>query len=582
MADRAPIRGAPIRGAPIQGARRSRVSAALGGMSIRWRLTATYVALVGAIVLALSIVLYGQLERFVVDDATRRITAEVTRLASQDVPAPKPGKPAEKDLAKFGRDLVRALAGRDHNVAVVDATGSLVAASELLPDGPAWPTPSSSELAAATTDHEGPMVVAVANIRLDADGRPRLLLVIEPVRDGAGTVVAAAAVATSLESADSTLDQLRLFLLLGLLVSVALGIGLGLPITRVLLRPLERVVRTADRIAAGDRALRVGAHDDRTETGRLAVAFDRMVDQLEAGVSAQRRFVADASHELRSPLAALRGMVEVLLLGIDEGDPAAVQRVLAAMHREIDRLARLAADLLLLSQFEDGDQRVPLISTEFGAGEVAREVVEELGAGLAERRVSIEAPAEVRIAGDRDRVKQVLLNLVENAARHTDPGGAILIAAAPDGEFIRVTVRDDGDGLPAEALTRVFDRFYRADGARARDTNGGRAAPDTAPGTTPDTAPGTTPDAAPGTNAGPAMNAGPATPGGAGLGLAIVRAIVEAHGGRVTADSPGPGGGAIFSAWLPRASAGSGASVPPSSANLQESTVGPSDTGPTV
>ncbi len=280
----------------------------------------------------------------------------------------------------------------------------------------------------------------------------------------------------------------------------------------------------------------MGAADAPTEIARLGVAFDTMVDRLEASAEAQRRFVADASHELRTPLAALGGMTEMLLLGIDQGDEAAVERILTAMNREIGRLGRLAADLLLLSQLEDRGGRLPLAIGEVPLAEVAAEVAAELASITEGRRVSVDIAPGLVVTGDRDRLKQVLLNLVENAARHTESGGSIVIAAAtePDGTAVRIAVTDDGTGLAADDVDRIFDRFFRADQARVQAGGGG----------------------------------------GAGLGLSIVRAIAEAHGGRAEASSPGLGQGSTIGVLIPATPIPDtmrGVLAPPSG-SLQEST----------
>jgi two-component system OmpR family sensor kinase len=520
----------------------------LSSLSIRWRLIATYVAVVVAIVLVLGLALYRGLESFLLDDVAARTLADVQRVVARELdkkpgrdpqatPASKPtkkpgpgatGSPGSPSPAtargavqKLGRTLVTEVGGRDTSVVVLWPDRSIIAESALIPDIAPWPVPTLDELDAAIASGQTVR-------RVDGGREPRAMLLVDTIRGDDGTVLAVTAVATSLEGGDGALAQLRLALVLGLLAAIVLGVGLGLPITRIALRPLDRVVGAAQRITAGDRGARVGAADVPTEIGRLGVAFDTMVDRLEASTEAQRRFVADASHELRTPLAALGGMTEMLLLGIDQGDEAAVERVLTAMNREIGRLGRLAGDLLLLSQLEDHGGRPPLVMSEVSIAEVAGEVANELDGVLVGRRVSLDVPPGFVVAGDRDRLKQVLLNLVDNAAAHTDMGGSVVVTAAREAgtgdgaaAVVRISVTDDGTGLDSANVDRIFDRFFRADHARVRA-------------------------------------------GGAGLGLSIVRAIVEAHGGRVEASSRGPGLGTTVSAIIPAAAARS-------SGNHQES-----------
>jgi two-component system OmpR family sensor kinase len=531
------------------------VARSFSSLSIRWRLTATYVALVVAIALVLGFALYRGLEAFLLDDAAARATADVQRVVARELgkkpgkdpgatPAARPTKkpapgatgatgttgpagapvasggasgsaaapPAHGTIDKLGRTLVTEIGGRDTSVVVLWPDRSLIAASAPIPDVAPWPVPSAGELDAAMT---GGATVR----RVDGGREPRAMLLVDTIRADDGTVLAITVVATSLEGGDSTLAQLRLALILALVAAVVLGVALGLPITRISLRPLDRVVAAAQRITAGDRGVRVGAADVPSEIGRLGVAFDTMVERLEASAEAQRRFVADASHELRTPLAALGGMTEVLLLGIDQGDEAAVERVLTAMNREIARLGRLAGELLALSRLEDPGGRLPLLISSVPIAEVATEVVAELGGVLDGRRTLVDVPPDLVVGADRDRLKQVLVNLLENAARHTERGGSVVITAAreaTDGDgaagAVRMSVTDDGTGLTEADADRIFDRFFRADQARGSG-------------------------------------------GGAGLGLSIVRAIAEAHGGRAEASSPGLGLGATVSVVIPDAAA---------------------------
>ena len=535
----------------------------LSGISIRWKLTIAYVVLVTGIVAVLGIALYRGLESFLLDDVGSRMSAGVERVATRDLtrpalsrdPAatPRPIRdPRRSDVRRVARDMVSELSGRDTAVVVMWPDGSVIQASTAIPDVPAWPVASSADLAAAAN--------ATAPVRrVDATRDPRALLTVEGIRTVDGELIALTSIATTLEGGDSALGQLRTALVVGLLAAVLLGVLLGLPLTRILLRPLDRVVETARRISAGDRTVRVGGSvDDRTEIGRLGVAFDTMVDRLEASADIQRRFVADASHELRTPLAALSGMTEMLLLGIDQGDQAAVDRVLTAMHREIARLGRLAADMLLLSQLEDGEagagERLALARDAVPVADLFDDVVQTMAPITAGRQVRATVEPGLTVPGDRDRLKQVLVNLVENAARHTAAGGSITLTASARDGWVDLAVADDGDGLAPGEAERIFDRFYRADAARTRASGTGE--------------------------------------GGAGLGLAIVRAIADAHGGRVLAVSPGAGLGTTITVWLPAAvppgdDVPEGAAVPeaaepwranaPSSGNLQESPGQPTD-----
>jgi two-component system OmpR family sensor kinase len=315
--------------------------------------------------------------------------------------------------------------------------------------------------------------------------------------------------AASLDAADDILGQLRLYLLLGIIAGTIIGVPAGLLLTRAVLKPLGRMARTADAIAAGDTSRRLHLPQGSNEVARLGGAFDQMMDRLDANLEAQRRFVADASHEIRTPLTSLEGLSEMLLIGADKGDTHVVQRTLRSMHGELGRLRRLVADLLTLSRL---DSATPLAFSSVDLCAVLTEVSEQM-APVAERkgaRISVECAPGLSAHADPDRLKQVMLNLVDNAIRYSPPEGTVCLRGEPGASpgLVHLQVSDQGPGIPVANLPHIFDRFYRGDASRARVT------------------------------------------GNAGLGLSIARAIVEAHGGTIAVQSA-PGEGATFTVTLP-------------------------------
>jgi signal transduction histidine kinase len=290
---------------------------------------------------------------------------------------------------------------------------------------------------------------------------------------------------------------------------------IGYLLARRLAARLERLGEGAEALASGDLSHRVeeGQPD---EVGQLARRFNRMADRLAATVAeletalrTKRELVANASHELRTPLASIRGHVESLLM-----QPDAIERTeyLAVIQRETEHLSRLVDDLFLLSTADSGALRLDL--EPVALGDVVEEVAGSIGPiARRERRVTlttIVAPDLGPALADRHRVVQVLGNLVRNALRHTPEGGLIAVRAERQDGLAAVTVEDTGEGIPPEQLARVFERFYRGDDARDRAS------------------------------------------GGAGLGLAIVRELVEAMGGEVSAESV-HGQGSRFTFRLPLA-----------------------------
>ena len=332
----------------------------------------------------------------------------------------------------------------------------------------------------------------------------------------------ALAVASSLEGVDAAVHKVRTLMLLAgppLLLVVAAG---GWLLARKALRPVARVTEQADRIEVDRLDERVPVPRTSDEVAHLAETVNRMLDRLHRGVEERRRLVADASHELRTPLAVMRSELDVALAYDDLQPEAAL--VLASAREEVERMTRIVENLLTLARVDEG--RLELLKRPFELGDVADEVAAELGPIAADKGVSVEASGErAEVIADRERVRQVVANLVHNAVKYSPPGGEVRIVTWVAGGEAGVHVEDSGTGIPADALEHVFDRFYRVDSARVRDT------------------------------------------GGSGLGLAICREIAVAHGGRVWAESE-EGRGSRFSLALP----GAPGAEAPSGAPLRSAT----------
>jgi two-component system, OmpR family, sensor kinase len=340
----------------------------------------------------------------------------------------------------------------------------------------------------------------------DGGGRYRVRVSVDP---GSSTMLVAA---TPLTDVDATLQRLLwIELLVTVLVLVALT-ALGLWVIKLGLRPLDAIGSTAAAIGAGDLSRRVERAEPRTEVGRLGLALNGMLGQIESAFAAReeserklRRFVADASHELRTPLAAVRAYAELFTRGADRR-PADLARSMEGIARESERMSLLVNDLLLLARLDEGR---PLRRDPVDLDEVVEEAVETALAVEPDRPIELER-SSARVIGDRDRLRQIVDNLLANVRAHTPAGSPVRVrVASVDGTAV-VRVQDSGPGLTSEETNRVFERFYRADRSRSRAS------------------------------------------GGAGLGLSIVSAVTEAHGGSVGAHSE-LGRGATFSIRLPLA-----------------------------
>jgi two-component system OmpR family sensor kinase len=316
--------------------------------------------------------------------------------------------------------------------------------------------------------------------------------------------------ATSLREVDGTLHRLLVIeLLVTASVLAALAL-LGLWVVRASLRPLEAIGETAARIAAGDLTQRVERVDHRTEVGRLGLALNAMLTQIESAFNAReaserrlRRFVADASHELRTPLAAVRAYAELFTRGAADR-PADLARSMTGITRESERMSLLVDDLLLLARLDEGR---PLERHPVELADVVSEAVETARTVEPERPIEVELDSAV-VLGDRDRLRQVVDNLLANVRAHTPPGTPAHVTLSRSDGNATVVVSDSGPGLSADQVEHVFERFYRTDASRTRAS------------------------------------------GGVGLGLSIAAAVTEAHGGSVSATSQ-PGEGASFRIELP-------------------------------
>lgn len=417
-------------------------------------------------------------------------------------------------------DLSRFLTTRDTAARTTDAMGNPIG------NGPA--ITGATTVSAPLLDPGVYQAVAVSNqersLRYETANGPVLIELVPLVRETVmpPQTVGVLELSTSLKGVDAFLGRLRLLMVIGTLLAVLVTVTLTVLLVAGLLRPLTRMASTSRAIATGDLSRRVPVPRGDDELGRLARAFNEMVSRLESTFATQRRFIADASHELRSPLGALSGSIEMLQFGADTADPAARARLLRLMNSEAVRMSRLVDDLLTLTRFDANPlgtlRRAPVNLTTLVA-----EIADETRIFAPDRVVRFDAApdGDIAVEGDADRLRQAILNLCANARAYTPPGGTITLgvqrgtgSSSGEGQDAIITVADTGEGIAAADLPRVWDRFYRADPARARQ----------------------------------------AGQGGMGLGLAIVYAIFEAHGGTATIDSV-PGEGTTVTLSLPNASA---------------------------
>ena len=365
----------------------------------------------------------------------------------------------------------------DRLVQVVDPEGEVVAASEGEPPSP---------IAGADDDH--------AEVRIDG---VTYVTAVEDI-DGGSYVVTG----RSTESAEETLTTVGVLLVIAVpvlvgVVALTAWVGVGRALS-----PVERMRRQVDGVTAATLAGRIDEPDTGDEIARLARTLNDMLDRLDTAQEQQRRFVSDASHELKSPLAAIRQYAEVAR---DHPDRISGRELSEAVIEEGERLDRLVQGMLVLAQVDEGVLRVDAVDVDLDdlLFEEARRV-RETGAVV----VDISGVSAVRVHGDLGLLRQLVRNLVDNAVRHARHRVTVTLHAAAEasggpGTSAELRVGDDGDGIPPRERSRVFERFVRLDAARARDT------------------------------------------GGSGLGLSIVQGIAEAHGGTVRVDESASGGASL-------------------------------------
>ena len=309
---------------------------------------------------------------------------------------------------------------------------------------------------------------------------------------------------TPLTQVEQVLSRQRRMIGLGVLVALGLGILGEWWLIRSALAPVGRVIETIQRIAGGDLRQRVQLPHAGDEVGQLAAAFNHMASNIETAFASQSRFVSAAAHELRTPLTALAGSLEVLQRG-SQDDPAAARLLLQGMHREVTRLNRLTDQLLTLTRL-DAPEPIHRQSVELPA--FLEEVILQAHFLIRERQFRIERGPTIRLLADPDLFTQVLLNLIDNAVQHTAPQGVLELGWQAVGSEVRLWISDQGEGIAPDDLPHIFEAFYRGDRSRSRRQ------------------------------------------GGTGLGLAIVQTIVQAHGGKIEADSQ-LGRGTRFTITLP-------------------------------
>ncbi len=469
-------------------------------MSIRLRLALWYGGLTGLVLILVALATYATHTRAHYDDLDRSIVQAIEHLAEEYEAAPSEAEHAELLENPTAPDVI---------VRAYHADGSLLSGPDASDVAPAIDprsivtSPSDSPLDPVARLAPALVDVQAGTGALDVvtgeGGRWRVYVL--PVGDGEDYLVALA----PLERLDASVRRFR-WLVCGLtLAGAAVTLLAGFLLAGRALRPVAVLTATAQRIARSRKLdERVPVHANQDELGRLTTTVNAMLASLEQASDAQQRFVSDASHELRAPLTIIQANLD-LLERMSELPAEERAEILGEASRETHRLSQLVGDLLALARADAG---IVLQRRRVELDRILLDVVADARYLARGQRLEIDALEPVILMGDPDRLRQLLLALLDNAVKYTPASGRIAVALVKNSTHARLTVTDDGVGIPAADLPHVFDRFYRADPARSRD------------------------------------------PGGTGLGLPIARWIVEQHGGDITVTSE-PGSGTQVRIQLP-------------------------------
>jgi signal transduction histidine kinase len=459
--------------------------------SLRSRLFITYFIVSGSALLlvAISLVLFLIRNPVVEGLEYRLLNFWVDRYANQEA-----ARLLETPQARQSGVLERMDQVSRARVILLDKDGEILADSR--PDAPSLPTTILGKIIAGDATSQG---------RYFLHGSGQWLYVSKSLP--AGNCLILSSPRPALRSLGLFSDELLTPVLQAGAAALVLSVILAWLMARWVAAPLGRTAQAARAVAAGDYNQQLEPQGP-AEAESMALAFNEMIDRVQAGRQAQRDFVANVSHELKTPLTSIQGFAQAIMDGTAD-DTQSVQHAARVIYDESDRLRRLVEDLLDLARLDAGQVMFERQPVEL-AGLVGA-VVERMSVRAAERAVRIEnlltnLPS---IIGDGDRLAQVFTNLVDNAIKHTPEGGVVKLHGESGHGWITIHVDDTGAGIPSEELSRIFERFYQLDKARA---------------------------------------GGPGR--GVGLGLAISREIVQAHGGRMVAQSE-PGQGSRFTVQIP-------------------------------
>jgi heavy metal sensor kinase len=485
-------------------------------MTLRLRLTLWYTALLGATLILFSVGVYSALSSNLwvqtqqeAERQAKDLATVLTRQIEGDIII---GRPLTSDIFQIEELAVDAFASNVY-AQFIDLHGAIHRQSAALNH---LIVPGYKNALSSIRQHQTHYYYFEIG-----GGRGHALVYSVPVV-ALGEIVGAVQVIQTVKAVEETLAQASRYLILGTALSLILAAIVGAFLARRALAPIGMITQTASSITrTQDLEQRLNIPNDASEVGELAATFNEMLDRIQRLFRTQERLVADVSHELRTPLTTMQGNLEILqrvATAASSGQPQSpafattLQETLREVEGETTRMTRLINDLLLLAQADSGALRLQMAPVEMDT--LLLEVYRQTKR-LAEQRngangwdIRLGSEDQAQVWGDRERLRQLLLNLADNALKYTPDGGIIRLSLVNREGWVQVAVSDTGMGIPPEQQEQIFERFYRTDKARSREL------------------------------------------GGSGLGLSIVQWIAQAHNGRVTVESK-PQVGSTFTLWLP-------------------------------
>lgn len=479
---------------------------------MRVRLTLWYSAVLALVLIFLSVTIYWIVKKSMIE----RTDADLSQLATSFLAtfnAEMQDAPASGDIVAAARQSMIEHNYRDHAFMVLDAAGTpladshdVLASDALAADASANRSTGPNALHACTSvvsppDHLirsvwlGRREFRCYSAPFRADGKDYRLVIVQ-----------------SLHAQRAVLEEVGLAFEWLIPLALVLAATGGYFLARKSLAPVLAMSIQTDLITASNLHQRLPVQNSADELGRLATTFNRLLDRLDQSFEQQRRFIADASHELRTPVAILRGEAEVAI-SQPSRSPAEYRESLVVLHQEAKRLAKIVEDLFTLTRADSG--QYPLSVQDFYLDELLSECARSVRALADGKQISlvVNAEAELQIRADEALLRRMLLNLLDNAIKYTPAGGSVRLSCRTANSGVEIAVVDSGPGIPAALHSRIFERFFRIDQARSRG----------------------------------------AGEGGAGLGLSIARWIAETHDGSLEL-SRSDASGSTFTTFLPRIS----------------------------